>query len=156
MSINVTLFAQMLVFGLLVWFTMTFVWPLIREAMEEREQKITDGLAAAEKGQSDLQQAVVETEKIIGDARDQARDILSKANSRANDIVEEARSEGEVEKRKRLESAESEIEVEVNRARDELRQQVAVIAIAGAEKVLSREIDEAAHRDLLDRLAAEL
>ena len=83
MSINVTLFAQMLVFGLLVWFTMTFVWPLIREAMEEREQKITDGLAAAEKGQSDLQQAGVETEKIIGDARDQARDILSKANSRA-------------------------------------------------------------------------
>ena len=156
MSINVTLFAQMLVFGLLVWFTMTFVWPLIREAMEEREQKITDGLAAAEKGQSDLQQAGVETEKIIGDARDKARDILSKANSRANDIVEEARSEGEVEKRKRLESAESEIEVEVNRARDELRQQVAVIAIAGAEKVLSREIDEAAHRDLLDRLAAEL
>lgn len=156
MSINVTLFAQMLVFGLLVWFTMTFVWPLIREAMEEREQKITDGLAAAEKGQSDLQQAGVETEKIIGDARDQARDILSKANSRANDIVEEARSEGEVEKRKRLESAESEIEVEVNRARDELRQQVAAIAIAGAEKVLSREIDEAAHRDLLDRLAAEL
>ncbi len=156
MSINVTLFAQMLVFGLLVWFTMTFVWPLIREAMEEREQKITDGLAAAEKGQSDLQQAGVETEKIIGDARDQARDILSKANSRANDIVEEARSEGEVEKRKRLESAESEIEVEVNRARDELRQQVAVIAIAGAEKVLSREIDEAVHRDLLDRLAAEL
>ena len=156
MSINVTLFAQMLVFGLLVWFTMTFVWPLIREAMEEREQKITDGLAAAEKGQSELQQAGVETEKIIGDARDQARDILSKANSRANDIVEEARSEGEVEKRKRLESAESEIKVEVNRARDELRQQVAVIAIAGAEKVLSREIDEAAHRDLLDRLAAEL
>ena len=99
MSINVTLFAQMLVFGLLGWFTMTFVWPLIREAMEEREQKITDGLAAAEKGQSDLQQAGVETEKIIGHARDQARDILSKANSRANDIVEEARSEGEVEKR---------------------------------------------------------
>ena len=156
MSINVTLFAQMLVFGLLVWFTMTFVWPLIREAMEEREQKITDGLAAAEKGQSDLQQAGVETEKIIGDARDKARDILSKANWRANDIVVVARSVGEVEKRKRLESAESEIEVEVNRARDELRQQVAVIAIAGAEKVLSREIDEAAHRDLLDRLAAEL
>ena len=146
----------MLVFGLLVWFTMTFVWPLIREAMDEREQKITDGLAAAEKGQSDLRQAGVETEKIIGDARDQARDILSKANSRANDIVEEARSEGEVEKRKRLDSAESEIEVEVNRARDELRQQVAAIAISGAEKILSREIDEAAHRDLLDRLAAEL
>lgn len=156
MSINVTLFVQMLVFGLLTWFTMTFVWPLIREAMEEREQKITEGLAAAEKGQTDLRQAEVEAEKIIGEARDQARDILSKANSRANDIVDEARSEGEVEKRKRLDSAQSEIEVEINRARDELRQQVATIAIAGAEKVLSREIDAAAHRDLLDRLAAEL
>ena len=156
MSINVTLFVQMLVFGLLVWFTMTFVWPLMRQAMEEREQKIADGLAAAEKGQTDLKQAEVEAEKIIGEAREQARDILSKASSRANDIVDEARTDGETEKRKRLESAQSEIEVEINRARDELRQQVAAIAVAGAEKVLSREIDEAAHRDLLDRLAAEL
>lgn len=156
MSINVTLFVQMLVFALLVWFTMTFVWPLIREAMEERERKITDGLAAAEKGQSDLKQAAVEAEKIIGEARDQARDILSRANSRASDIVDEARSEGEAEKRKRLESAQAEIEVEIHRARDELRQQVGAIAIAGAEKVLSREIDARAHRDLLDRLAAEL
>ena len=156
MSINVTLFVQMLVFALLVWFTMTFVWPLIREAMEERERKITDGLAAAEKGQSDLKQAAVEADKIIGEARDQARDILSRANSRASDIVDEARSEGEAEKRKRLESAQAEIEVEIHRARDELRQQVGAIAIAGAEKVLSREIDATAHRDLLDRLAAEL
>ena len=156
MSINVTLFAQMLVFGLLVWFTMTFVWPLIRGAMEEREKTIADGLAAAEKGQGDLKQAGVEAGKIIEEARDQARDVLSKANARANDIVEEARSEGEVEKRKRLDSAQSELEVEINRARDELRQQVATIAIAGAEKILSREIDEAAHRDLLDRLAADL
>ena len=156
MSINVTLFAQMLVFGLLVWFTMSFVWPLIRGAMEEREQTIADGLAAAEKGQGDLKQAGVEAGKIIEEARDQARDVLSKANARANDIVEEARSEGEVEKHKRLDSAQSELEVEINRARDELRQQVATIAIAGAEKILSREIDEAAHRDLLDRLAADL
>ena len=156
MSINVTLFVQMLVFALLVWFTMTFVWPLLREAMEERERKIADGLAAAEKGQSDLKHAAVEAEKIIGEAREQARDILSRANSRASDIVEEARSEGETEKRKRLESAQAEIEVEVHRVRDELRQQVGAIAIAGAEKVLSREIDAAAHRDLLDRLAAEL
>ena len=156
MSINVTLFAQMLVFGLLVWFTMSFVWPLIRGAMDEREKTIADGLAAAEKGQSDLKQAGVEVGKIIEEARDQARDVLSKANARANDIVEEARSEGEVEKRKRLDSAQSELEVEINRARDELRQQVATIAIAGAEKILSREIDEAAHKDLLDRLVAGL
>ena len=156
MSINVTLFAQMLVFGLLVWFTMTFVWPLIRGAMEEREKTIADGLAAAEKGQGDLKQAGVEAGKIIEEARDQARDVLSKANARASDIVEEARSEGEVEKRKRLDSAQSELEVEINRARDELRQQVATIAIAGAEKILLREIDEVAHRAFLDQLAADL
>ena len=146
----------MLVFGLLVWFTMSFVWPLIREAMEERALTIADGLAAAEKGQDDLQQAGAEAAKIIDEARDQARDILSKASSRGNGIVEEARSEGEVEKRKRLDSAKSELEVEINRARDELRQQVATIVVAGAEKIISREIDETDHRDLLDRLAASL
>jgi len=155
-SINVTLFVQMLVFGLLVWFTMTFVWPLMRQAMEEREQKISDGLAAAEKGQSDLKQAAAEAEKLIAEAREQAREIVTKASSRATDIVDEARSDGEVEKRKRLESAQSELEVEINRARDELRRQVGAIAVAGAEKVLAREIDGDAHRDLLDRLAAEL
>ena len=156
MSINVTLFVQMLVFGLLVWFTMTFVWPLMRQAMEEREQKISDGLTAAEKGQSDLKQAAAEAEKLIAEAREQAREIVTKASSRATDIVDEARSDGEVEKRKRLESAQSELEVEINRARDELRRQVGAIAVAGAEKVLAREIDGDAHRDLLDRLAAEL
>ena len=156
MSINVTLFVQMLVFGLLVWFTMTFVWPLMRQAMDERERKITDGLAAAEKGQSDLKQAAAEAEKIITAAREQAREIVAKASTRATGIVEEARSDGESEKRKRLESAQSELEVEINRARDELRRQVGAIAVAGAEKVLSREIDPEAHRDLLDRLAAEL
>ena len=156
MSINVTLFVQMLVFGLLVWFTMTFVWPLIREAMDARQQEIADGLAAAERGRSDLEAAGSEAQKIIGAAREQARDILNKASARATGIVDEGRSLGEEERRKRLETAQSEIEVEVNRARDELRRQVAVIAVAGAEKVLSREIDADAHRELLDRLAAEL
>ena len=156
MSINVTLFVQMLVFGVVVWITMTWIWPLIREAMDERQLTIADGLAAAEKGRTDLEQAEVEAEKIIVVAREQARDILSNANSRAGDIVDEARSDGEAEKRRRLESAQAELEIEINRARDELRQQVAAIAVSGAEKVLSREIDEDAHHDLLDRLAAEL
>ena len=156
MSINVTLFVQMLVFALLVWFTMKFIWPVILEAMEEREQRIADGLAAAEKGRSDLEAAATEADSIVSAARDQARDILGKANSRAAGIVEEARSQGEEEKRKRLESAQAEIDVEVNRARDELRGQVAAIAVAGAEKVLAREIDTDAHRELLDRLAADL
>ena len=156
MSINVTLFVQMLVFALLVWFTMRFIWPVILEAMEERERRIADGLAAAEKGRSELEAAATEAESIVSAARDQARDILGKANSRAAGIVEEARTQGEEEKRKRLESAQAEIDVEVNRARDELRGQVAAIAVAGAEKVLAREIDTEAHRELLDRLAADL
>ena len=156
MSINVTLFVQMLVFGLLVWFTMTFIWPLIRQAMDERQQEIADGLAAAEKGRSNLQAAESEAEGVIAAAREQARDILNKASGRATGIVDEARTQGEDEKRKQLESAQAEIDVEVNRARDELRNQVAVIAVAGAEKVLAREIDADAHRELLDRLAAEL
>lgn len=156
MSINVTLFVQMLVFALLVWFTMTYIWPVIRQAMDEREQQIADGLAAADKGRSDLESAEAEAQTIIAAARDQARDILNKASSRAAGIVDEARSQGEEEKRKRLEGARQEIDVEVNRARDELRHQVATIAVAGAEKVLAREIDAEAHRELLDRLAAEL
>ena len=156
MSINVTLFVQMVVFGLLVWFTMTYIWPVIRQAMDEREQRIADGLAAADKGRSDLESAEAEARTIVAAARDQARDILNKASSRAAGIVDEARSQGEDEKRKRLESARQEIDVEVNRARDELRHQVATIAVAGAEKVLAREIDAEAHRELLDRLAAEL
>ena len=156
MSINVTLFVQMVVFGLLVWFTMTFIWPVIREALDEREQRIADGLAAAEKGRSDLESAEAEAQTIIAAAREQARDILNKASARSTGIVGEARSLGEEEKRKRLESAQAEIDVEVNRAREELRNQVAVIAVAGAEKVLAREIDTEAHRELLDRLAAEL
>ncbi len=156
MSINVTLFVQMLVFALLVWFTMTYIWPLIIQAMEEREQRIADGLAAAEKGRSNLEAAEAQAQTIIVAAREQARDILNKASSRATGIVDEARTQGEDEKRKRLESAQAELDVEINRARDELRNQVAVIAVAGAEKVLAREIDAEAHRELLDRLAAEL
>jgi len=155
-SINVTLFVQMLVFAILVWFTMKFIWPVIRQAMDEREQQIADGLAAAEKGRSNLEAAEAQAQTIIGAAREQARDILNKASARATGIVDEARSQGEEERRKRLESAQQEIDVEVNRARDELRHQVASIAVAGAEKVLAREIDAEAHRELLDRLAAKL
>ena len=156
MSINVTLFVQMLVFALLVWFTMTFIWPVIRQAMDEREKQIADGLAAADRGRSDLEAAEAQARSIIVEAREQARDILNKASAHATGIVDEARLQGEQEKRKRLESAQAEIDVEVNRARDELRHQVAAIAVAGAEKVLVREIDPEAHRELLDRLAAEL
>lgn len=156
MSINVTLFVQMLVFAVLIWFTMTFVWPLIRGAMDEREQRIADGLTAAEKGQRDLLDAEAKAQTIITEARGHAKEIIDQASSRATDIVDEARTDGEVEKRRQLEATQAEIEVEVNRARDELRGQVAAMAVAGAEKVLAREIDSSTHRDLLDGLASEL
>ena len=156
MSINVTLFVQMIVFAIVIWITMKYIWPILLDAMDEREQRIADGLTAAEKGQSDLLAAEAEAQKIIAAARDQAKVIVDQAGTRANDIVDEARSDGEAEKRRQLEATQAEIGVEINRARDELRGQVAAIALIGAEKILSREIDSNTHKDLLDGLASEL
>jgi F-type H+-transporting ATPase subunit b len=143
----------MLVF---VWFCMKYIWPPITAAIEARQKEIADGLAAAERGQSDLSAAKSEADKIVAAARDQARGIVDQANTRANDIVEAAKAEGEGEKRRQLEGARTEMDVEINRARDELRSQVAAIAMAGAERILSKEIDANTHRALLDSLAAEL
>ena len=156
MSINATLLVQILVFGLLVWFTMKFVWPIILEAMADREQRIADGLAAAQRGQSDLENAKDEADGIIAQARDQAREIIDSASSRASDIVDEGRSEGERERQRQLDSAQAEIDQEVSRVRDQLRAEVASIAVAGAEQLLGKEINADTHRQLLDSLAAEL
>lgn len=156
MSIDLTLVVQVIVFVLLVWFTMAFIWPPLRQAMDEREKKIADGLAAAERGQRDLAEAKTEADKIIKAAREQARSITDQAEARAGEIVESAKSDGEAEKRRQIEGARAEIDVEINRARDELRGQVAAIAVAGAERILAREIDANAHKALLDQLASEL
>jgi len=153
---NLTLIGQTIAMIVFVWFCMKYIWPPITEAIETRQKEIADGLAAAERGQSDLASAKSEADKIVAAARDQARGIVDQANVRANDIVEAAKIEGESEKRRQLEGARPEIEVEINRARDELRGQVAAIAVAGAERILSKEIDASTHRDLLDKLAAEL
>ncbi|MEE8249528.1 MAG: F0F1 ATP synthase subunit B [Phycisphaerales bacterium] len=156
MSINVTLFVQMIVFAIVIWVTMTYIWPLMRGAMDEREQRIADGLTAAARGQSDLLEAGAKAQTIVSEARGQAKEIVAQASGRATDIVDEARAGGEAEKRRQLEAAKAEIEVEINRARDQLRSEVAAIAVAGAAKVLAREIDSSTHRDLLDDLASEL
>lgn len=156
MSINATLLAQMIVFALLVWFTMKFVWPLIREAMEEREKRIADGLAAAERGQSDLERAKEEAGKIVDAAREQAREIVDQANARANEIIESGKADGDRERKRQVEAGVAELAQEMNRARDELQGKVAAVAISGAERILKREVDAEAHRDLLERLAAEL
>lgn len=156
MDFNLTLIGQTIAMIFFVWFTMKFIWPPIINAIEARQVAIADGLAAAERGQTDLVNAKSEADKIIAAAREQARSILDQANVRANGIVEAAKSEGDAERQRRLESARTEMEVEINRARDELRAQIAAIAVAGAERILTREIDQTTHRDLLDRLAAEL
>jgi F-type H+-transporting ATPase subunit b len=153
---NLTLIGQSLAMLLFVWFCMKYVWPLIMGAIEQRQTEIANGLAAAEQGKNSLATAKVEVDKIIAAARDQARGIIDQANTRATGIVEQAKSEGEAARKAQVEAGRAEIAVEINRAREELRGQVAKIAVAGAEKVLGREIDANAHRDLLGKLAAEL
>lgn len=156
MDINLTLIGQIVAMAVFVWFCMKFVWPMVLGKIEERQTEIAEGLAAAEKGQSSLATAKVEVDKIIAAARDQARGIIDQANSRATGIVEQGKADGEAARKAQVEAGRAEIGVEVNRAREELRGQVAKIAVAGAEKVLGREIDANAHRDLLGKLAAEI
>ena len=156
MDLNLTIIGQSIAMLVFVWFCMKFVWPPIVAIIEERQTQIADGLAAAEKGSRSLEDAEVKIAAIVDEARGQARQIVDQANQRANAIIEEARG-GAVQERDRIiASAQAEVEQEVNRARDELRGQVAAIAVSGAEKILAREIDGASHRELLDQLAAEI
>jgi F-type H+-transporting ATPase subunit b len=155
-NFNATLIGQTIAMIIFVGFCMYFIWPVIMNAIEARQNEIADGLAAAEKGRASLTAAESEGSKILTAARQQAKTILDQAQSRANEIVDAAKGEGEVEKKRQLEGARAEIEIERNRARDELRGQVAALAMAGAEQILSREIDPATHRQLLDSLAQQL
>ena len=139
-----------------VWFCMKFIWPPLLKAIEERQEKIAEGLAAADKGQAKLEQATAEAEEIIAEARKQATGILDQAHARANEIVAEGKADGAKERDRQLATAKAEIEQEANRAREELRGQVSSIAVASAEKILEREIDEKQHQDILGKLAAEL
>jgi F-type H+-transporting ATPase subunit b len=155
-NFNLTLIGQSIAMIVFVWFCVRYIWPYIIQAIDARQKEIAEGLAAGEKGRQDLASAKTEAEKVIAAARDKARGILDQANTRGGELVEAAKAEGEAEKKRRLEAARAEAEVEINKARDELRGQVAAIAIAGAEKILGREIDAKAHRDLLDKLASDL
>ena len=156
MDINMTLIGQTIAMIVFVWFCMKFIWPPLLEAIEERQEKIAEGLAAADKGQESLEKAKVEAEGIIDDARKQATSILDQANARANEIVADGKADGVKERDRQLTAAKAEIEQEANRAREELRGQVSAIAVASAEKILDREIDGKQHEDILGKLAAEL
>jgi F-type H+-transporting ATPase subunit b len=155
-DINLTLIGQSFAMLVFVWFTMKVIWPPVMNAIEERQTKIADGLAAAERGQQSLDSAKAEAAEIIGEARKQATGILDQAHARANEIVAEGKADGVKERERQLVAARAEMEQEVNRAREELRGQVSAIAVAGAEKILLREIDAKTHEDILARLAAEL
>ncbi len=146
----------MVIFSVLVWFTMKVVWPMIMGAMQARQRKIAEGLAAGERGQKDLTAAESRVEEIVREARVRAQQIEQQAHVQANEIVEAARLSATTEGARILGSAEQQIALEVQSARDVLRKQVAALAVAGAGKLIEREIDARAHAQLLDKLVAQI
>ncbi|NKB46475.1 MAG: F0F1 ATP synthase subunit B [Legionellales bacterium] len=156
MNINATLIGQMITFGLFVWFTMKFVWPHILNAMQEREDKIADGLAAAERGRHELAIAQEKVTEQLREAKTKAAAIVDTAHKKADQLIEQARTEAVVEKKKIVQQAQEEIAQEKYQALQALKQHVAVIALSGAEKIIGREVDEAANKDILDQLIEEL
>jgi F-type H+-transporting ATPase subunit b len=155
-NINLTLVIQMVVFALLIWFTMKVIWPPILGLMEARSKKIALGLAAAEKGQQDFAKAGERAEGVITEARARANEIVDKAERRANEMVEAARVKALEEGERLITAARSQIELATTKAREDLRKEVAQLAVSSASKLLGREIDAKAHADLLGALAKEI
>jgi F-type H+-transporting ATPase subunit b len=155
-TINVTLIAQMIVFLILIWVTMKFIWPPLMAAMDQRAQRIAEGLSAAEKARKDLADADARVADEIRKARTEAAGIIDKAHQQANQIIEKAKQDAIVEATRQKATAAADIESMAHRAREELRGQVASLAVSGAEKILKREIDANAHKALLDQLVAEM
>ncbi len=156
MDINATLLVQMITFGLFVWFTMKFVWPPISVALNERQQKISDGLAAAERGEREFELAQKKVSESLKEAIAQANEIIDKANRRGGQIVEEAKQHAKEEADKQLKHGKEQILQEVNHAKEALRKQVAGLAIVGAEQILQREVEQSANNDILDKLIKEI
>jgi len=156
MNINLTLIAQAATFALFIWFSARFIWPYLMAAMEARQKQIAEGLAAAERGRQDLEQAAVRTADMLKEARQQAQEILAQAERRASQIIEEAKGAATQEGQRLVAGAKAEIEQEVARARETLRTQVAALALAGAEQILRREVDARVHAELLSSLQNQL
>ena len=156
MNINLTLIGQTVTFLFFIWFCLKFVWPPIITALNERKAKIADGLAAAEKGKHDEELAKQRASEILKDAKAQAQEIIRQAEKRGAEIVDEAKQAAKAEGERIVHAAQAEIEQNVNRAREELRGQVVSLAVAGARKVLKKEIDEKVNADLIKDLAAQL
>jgi len=155
-NINATLFLQAVVFAILVWFTMKFVWPPITRALDERAQKIADGLAAADQARSELAAANQRVEKELASSRNDAATRLSEAERRGQQIIEEAKARAAEEAAKIVAASRADAEQQVLQAREALRAQVAALAVKGAEQILRKEVNPAVHADLLNRLKTEL
>jgi F-type H+-transporting ATPase subunit b len=156
MSFNLTLFAQMAVFLAFIWFTAKFVWPFLLRAIETRQKTIADGLAAAEQGRRSLESSTRQAEDAVNQARGRAAEIIAQAEKRATQLVDEARNAAKDEGNREKAAAKAEIAQELSRAREQLRDQVASLAVAGAEKILRREVDAKAHADLLESIKRQL
>jgi F-type H+-transporting ATPase subunit b len=156
MDINATLLGQMLSFGILIWFVWRFITPPLSAAIEERQKKIAEGLAAADKSMKDLAEAKTQVDGLIKDARTQAAEVLAHANKRSTEMVEEAKEQARAEGERLVHAARAQIQQEIGQAKEQLRREVATLAVAGAKQILEREIDAKAHADLLDKVAKQL
>jgi F-type H+-transporting ATPase subunit b len=156
MEINATLIGQLITFALLVWFTMKYVWPPITKAMTEREKRIADGLEASDRSKRELEQAEQTALTIIRDAKLEASQVIDQAHKRSVQIVEEAKENARTESKRIVEHAQDQIELEVSQTKEALRKQLAALAVAGAEKILKRNLDASANAALLDEFAAEI
>jgi F-type H+-transporting ATPase subunit b len=155
-NINLTLIIQMIVFALVVWFTMSKIWPSLVRSIEERQKKIAQGLAAADRGEQELQRAREGAEAILREARERGGQIIEQAQHRANDILEQARVSATQEGQRLVASAQQQIGLEASRAREGLRREIGGIAVAAAAKLLEREIDPRMHEELISKLAAQI
>jgi F-type H+-transporting ATPase subunit b len=156
MSFNLTLIAQAVAFALFIWFTIKFVWPPMLRAIEARQKQVADGLAAAEQGKKSLEASSKQADRAIQEARARAAEIIAQAEKRGGEVVEEAKTAAKAEGDREKAAAKADIQQEAARAREQLREQVAALAVAGAEKILRREVDAKAHADLLDGIKRQL
>lgn len=156
MSINATLIGQMITFALLVWFTMTYIWPPLFNSLEERKKKIADGLAAAEKGREDMDLAQKKAKGVLKDAKDQSSEIVSLAQKRANELVEESKDNAKKEGDRLILAAKAQIEQEIQQTKESLRREVAALAVSAAEQILSAEIDKNKHQELVSKISNKL
>ena len=156
MNLNATLFAQIAVFFILAWFTMKFVWPPVMKALDERATKIAEGLAAAERGRQSLDLAAKHSAEVVREGRDKGAEIIAHAEQRALQMIEEAKAQARREAELVVTGAKAEIEQEAVRVKESLRERVAELAVAGAEKILRREVDAKAHADILAAIKQDL